>query len=82
MPQLSTKQRTQPPTKESLVRSHVLSLLSKPHEGSLRMPSERTLAAQLHVSRPTARAALQALTTEGRLVLTPSLGYFAACSTK
>jgi len=82
MPHLGTQQRTPPPTKESLVRSYVLSLLSEPHDGSLRMPSERTLAAQLQVSRPTARAALQALTTEGRLVLTPSLGYFAAGVTK
>ena len=54
-------------SKQSLIRGAVLDLVDELGPGGA-LPSERRLAADLHVSRPTVRAALDALVRDGLLV--------------
>lgn len=63
------------PAKRDLVRAHLLDFIDSSDPGTA-VVSERDLAARLDVSRPTVRAALDDLVTEGHLVRRPGRGTF------
>lgn len=65
-------------SRQSLVRRALLARFAEPRsqDGVVRLPSERTLAAELGVSRPTVRAVLREFVAQGRLEVTHGLGYF------
>ncbi|NUL08433.1 GntR family transcriptional regulator [Streptomyces lunaelactis] len=63
--------------KRERVRAHLLALVEDRRPGDA-IPSERTLSAQLGVSRPTLRAAVDELVATGRLVREHGRGMFVA----
>ncbi|GAA1984381.1 GntR family transcriptional regulator [Catenulispora subtropica] len=63
------------PAKRDLVRAHLLDFADGAEPGSA-IVSERELAAQLDVSRPTVRAAIEDLVADGHLVRRPGRGTF------
>jgi GntR family transcriptional regulator len=64
--------------KHEQVRSYLIDALSHELGARDRLPSERALAEQLGVSRPTVRRALDQLAAEGRLQRVQGSGTFAA----